>query len=352
MRQQRFHKSFKCNGRSFETETALISFVKKVSDESVLFLKEWFDEAPFVEVRTSGSTGKPKKILLKKEFMINAASATGNYFKLEEKTAVLLCLSSKYIAGKMMWVRALTLGWHLDVGITSTTPLKENSKTYDFSAMLPLQLHHSISDIHKVKTLIVGGGVVSESLQDKLQNIPTKIYATYGMTETISHIAVKKLNHTDKNTVSNYEILPNIFISTDLRSCLVIEAPLISNSPIITNDLVVLKKKNQFQWLGRYDMVINSGGVKLIPEQIERKLSKLLSKRYFISSLPDEVLGEKVILVVEGVQNSILFKSDISVFLQGANLQKFEVPKTIYFVPQFVMTETQKIHRSKTIELI
>ena len=259
-----FHKNFKLNGASFSSEEELIAFSKNISSSVTSFLTDWFNEKDFVIVQTSGSTGKPKPIQLQKEFMKNSALATGVFFGLKENTTALLCLSTDYIAGKMMLVRALTLGWQLDIVEPDSNPLKSIKKQYDFSAMVPLQLRNSLNELHKINKLIVGGGVVSNDLIVAIQNISTKVFATYGMTETITHIAVKKLNNftplrgaTTKQSV--YKTLPNVLISQDDRNCLVIEAPKVTSEIITTNDVVKLISKTDFEWLGSYDNVINSG---------------------------------------------------------------------------------------------
>ena len=348
---KQFHNSFKLNGKSFSEVLTLLHFSKSISEEVYTFLKKWFDEAEFVEVKTSGSTGKPKTIQLKKEFMKNSALATGAFFNLKENTTALLCMSPNYIAGKMMLVRALELGWQLDVVEPTSNPLNYLNKTYDFSAMVTLQLHNSLNEIYKIKKLIVGGGVVSNELLSKIQNIETEVFATYGMTETITHIAVKQLNklrYSKLVSESHYQVLPNINISQDSRGCLVIDAPEITSEKIITNDLVELISENQFNWLGRFDSIINSGGVKLIPEQIEEKLSSIISERFFVTGFQDAVLGEKLVLIVEGVKNKAILNKVKTL----KTLSKFEKPKEIYFLNSFIETPTKKINRPKTVDLL
>ena len=189
-----FHKTFKLNGKSFNSVDELLNFSESISSEVFSFLSVWFNDSSFVKVKTSGSTGKPKEIKLQKEYMINSAKATGAYFNLFEKTTVLSCMSPNFIAGKMMLVRALTLGWNIDVIEPVSNPLEDINKDYDFSAMVPLQLSNSLSKISSIKKLIVGGGVVSNELLNKIQTVKTEIFATYGMTETITHIALSPLN--------------------------------------------------------------------------------------------------------------------------------------------------------------
>lgn len=347
-----FHRMFKIQGESFGSKEELIDFSKEISVEVAGFLTDWFDATSFVEVKTSGSTGNPKIIQLQKKHMINSAKATGNYFNLPENTTALLCMSINYIAGKMMLVRALTLGWHLEIEEPTSNPLKNSDKNYDFSAMVPMQLHNSIDDIHKIKKLIVGGGTVSNELLAKIQKVETEIFATYGMTETITHIAVKKLNNlksviASEKKQSNYTILPNIRIYIDHRGCLVIDAPKVSDEKVITNDLVELISPTEFKWLGRIDNVINSGSIKLIPEQIEEKLAKIIENRFFVAGKKDEILGEKLILIVEGITNENLLVN----IQQLKSLSTYEIPKEIYFLEKFIETETNKIDRTKTLIL-
>ncbi|MDO6676120.1 AMP-binding protein [Tenacibaculum sp. 1_MG-2023] len=340
-----FHNSFQLNGKSFSNEDELLTFSKTINDSVYQFLSDWFNTEDFVVVQTSGSTGKPKPISLKKEFMINSAKATGVFFDLEENTTALLCLSTDYIAGKMMLVRALTLGWSIDV--VALTSKVEIIKEYDFSAMVPLQLRSSLASIHKIKKLIVGGGVVANDLIEAIQDKSTEIFATYGMTETITHIAVKKLNNVISNDSekSHYKTLPNVQLSQDNRNCLIIDASKVSEEKVVTNDVVHLISKTEFEWLGRYDNVINSGGVKLHPEKIEEKLSKVIPNRFFVTGINDKKLGEKLVLIVEGEKNDVILNEVRNLL----GLTKYEIPKVVYFVDKFIETETKKIQRKKTL---
>lgn len=345
-----FHKSFKLNGQSFKDYLELLSFVDNTSLDGIEFLESWFDKENFIIAKTSGSTGIPKKIKIKKQYLLNSAQATGDYFNLSAGTTALLCMSSSFIAGKMMWVRAMLLGWELDVVAVNSKPLVNAVRNYDFAAMVPLQVSNSIAKLNRIKTLIVGGGVVSKELQIQLQLLSTNIFATYGMTETVTHIAVKKLNHLEGNPEEYYNTLPSVKIEKDERGCLVIDAPLMSNEKVITNDLVSLVSETSFEWIGRYDSVINSGGIKLIPEQIEKEISKVISEKFFITGIEDSLLGEKVVLVIEGKGNTIFDKNEIKIYLKKTVLQPYEIPKEIHFVNVFELTETGKIKRSSVLE--
>lgn len=349
------HKNFKLNSVSFSSSAELIEYSKSISESLFSFCRDWFSSSDIILVKTSGSTGKPKDIELKKKYMINSAKATGNFFNLFEKTTVLCCLPIEYIAGKMMIVRALTLGWHIDVIEPRSNPLNEIDKTYDFSAMVPLQLKNSLKKLHLINQLIVGGGAVSYDLEQKIQGLSTKIYATYGMTETITHIAIKELNGiSSEGDKSHYELLPSVKIYTDSRGCLVIDAPNVSDETVITNDIVDILSDKEFQWKGRFDNVINSGGVKLHPEEIEKKLSPYFTKRFFVAGVPDEVLGEKLILLIESPENSVLNSPDFETFkkMKYSILDKYEIPKEIFFLTQFVETQTSKIQRKQTLSKI
>lgn len=369
----KFHKAFKLQGKTFNSVEELLGFSLSISVEVHSFLKEWFSESEFIEVKTSGSTGTPKVIRLQKKHMINSAIATGSFFNLNESTTALLCMSPVYIAGKMMLVRALKLGWELDVVAPVSNPLEGLKKNFDFSAMVPIQLYNSLDQIHQLKKVIVGGGVISNEIINKIQNISTEIYATYGMTETITHIAVKKLNchsksseesqrkknscsNADSASIAHYKILPNIKISKDKRDCLVINAPKISSEEIVTNDLVELISSNEFVWKGRFDTVINSGGIKLIPEEIEQKLAEIIKQRFFVYGMPDSVLGEKLVLIIESESGTNCHFEHVEEFkARIKNLKtlfKYEAPKELYFVAKFIETENKKINRPKSVDLI
>jgi len=361
LKNNNFHNSFLLNGKSFSTPDEIIAYSKTISSSIHAFLKDWFSQDDFIHIKTSGSTGTPKIIRLQKKQMKNSAEMTGDFFNLQEKTTALLCLSVDYIAGKMMLVRALTLGWQLDVVEPNSNALENNLKQYDFSAFVPLQLENSLENINQIKMLIVGGGKVSKSLQDKILNIKTEVFATYGMTETITHIAIKKLNNFEQVILrevekSHFKILPNIKISKDSRNCLVIKAPKLSEETIITNDIVELISETEFRLLGRTDNVINSGGIKLHPESIEDKLSEIIDNRFFVAGITNEKLGEKLILVVEHSVISTEMEKSLKLLIQKIKnlktLSKFEIPKEIYFVESFVETETGKIQRKATLQKI
>lgn len=351
------HPDFKIDKLHFtnaELRQVAYSYIKEGEphEEQVgNFLLDWLKPSPYVEVMTSGSTGTPKKVRLKKEHMINSALATSRFFELPEKATALLCLPVNYIAGKMMIVRAMVLGWHLDLTPPSSTPLDQVFKRYDFCAMTPFQLDNSIGRLHLIQKLIVGGGAVSPRLQKMVSEIDTKVYETYGMTETVTHIAAKRLNPKNKKKQPRpFKVLPNVNISQDKRGCLVIKAPKIADDLIVTNDVVEILTYKKFRWLGRYDNVINSGGVKLFPEEIERKLGKIIDQRFFVAAMPDEALGDKLVLFVESdfsEETLEKLKKDIK---ELKNLDKFEVPKKIYLVEKFEETPTGKIHRDNTLK--
>jgi len=342
------HPQFKLNGTRFSNPAELLSYVGKNQSEIVGFLKDWFGDSKELRVQTSGSTGTPKIIELEKTAMVASAKATGAFFEVPAGASALLCMSSEYIAGKMMLVRAMVLGWELEVIPVVSNPLKLTNKHYDFAAMIPLQVHHSFDKLHQIDQLIVGGGVISASLLKKIKGLDTKVFATYGMTETITHIAAKRLNGAED---AFYNTLPHIKLKLDERGCLVIEAPLLTQDIIYTNDLVELLDAHSFNWLGRYDSVINSGGIKLIPEQLELKLSSFINERFFVASEGDDVLGNKLILVIEtSVKEELLFATEMMERIKNAEvLTKFELPKKIYLVPAFVETSTQKIQRKATL---
>lgn len=351
------HSKFRLNGVSY-TKLGLMELAYDLIKEGSPFensignfISDWLDEKSTVEVMTSGSTGKPKNMRIQKSHMVNSAIATGAYFNLKEGNTALLCLPVDYIAGKMMLVRAMVLGLELDYVEPVSSPLNKLLKSYDFAAMVPLQLSASLKEIEKIKTLIVGGAKVSRTLKEKVQDKSTAIYETYGMTETITHVAVRKvrLSSVEAQIDTNFIALPNISFSKDDRDCLVINAPKIAHHPVLTNDVVNLISETKFEWVGRYDTIINSGGVKLFPEQIEEKLASLFKKRFFVAGIPDEHLGEKLILVVEGEYDTAKLMQTLSTY---DHLERFEIPKNVYTLPKFIETATGKIRRKANCALL
>jgi len=338
------HNRFKLNGvhinreEMFYVAYCFIKEGKPFEQHMGTFLLDWFDEKSYIELKTSGTTGTPKRIRIEKQAMLESALATGDFFGLAPGDSILHCLPTNFIAGKMTWVRSFILGLEMKFVEPSSNPLKNINENFDFCAMIPLQAKNSMAKLKKkqIKKLIIGGVALHKALELELVKLPMEIYETYGMTETISHIAAKRIGE------EAFTILPNVTISTDERECLVIKAKNISNKKIVTNDIVKLISDKQFVWEGRIDNIINSGGIKLIPEQIEDKLSTLIPRRYFVYGQPDENLGEKVVLYVEGKPLEI----DASVFNV---LDKFEKPKEIIFISNFKETPTGKIMRKESL---
>jgi O-succinylbenzoic acid--CoA ligase len=339
---EKVHNQFKLNGFRLDRDDmcrVAYSFIKEGEDfEKPVgdFLLDWFDSKDYIEMQTSGTTGEPKIITVSKQAMVYSAIATGDFFDLKPGDKALQCLPVKYVAGKMMLVRAMILGLDLDFVAPSSHPLWHNETEYDFVAMVPLQAQNSITELVNVKKLIIGGAAVNKTLEKKLLKLPTLVYETYGMTETITHIAARELGEIA------FTVLPEVTVTFDDRNCLVIHAPRISDDVIVTNDIVELLDENRFVFLGRMDNVINSGGIKLIPEQIEQKLALKIHERYFIASKPDAELGEKVVLVIEGEKHEI----DPTLY---DGLDKYEKPKEVIFIPKFKDTVTGKILRKESL---
>jgi O-succinylbenzoic acid--CoA ligase len=330
-------------------DTVLLKSFKEEQRHIFQFIGNWLDNNDTILALSSGSTGRPKEIRLEKRHMINSAKLTQSYFNLNQKDTALLCLPVQYIAGKMMIVRAFVAGFNLVTSKPSLHPLIDIDQKIDFMALTPQQLFHSIGDIKRlsINKIIVGGGEISQQLEEHVQQLPTEIYATYGMTETCSHVALRKVNGQDASL--EYKALEGIFFEQDGRDCLVIHAPMLFQEPLVTNDIVSLSDKSLFEWIGRFDNVINTGGIKVYPEQIEKKLFFALKKKFFISSVPDPVLSERVILVLESNPLTKHEEDDLKKQLIRL-LSKYELPKEIIYCERFALSESGKILRKKIME--
>ncbi|MEN9909817.1 MAG: hypothetical protein RLZZ540_2966 [Bacteroidota bacterium] len=339
------HNFFKFNGVHFDSNGLRIAayYLIKEGDEHEKaigdFLLDWFDANSYIDLQTSGTTGAPKIIRKNKQALVNSALATGDFFELKPGDSALCCLPVQFIAGKMMLVRSLILGLAVDFVSPNSYPLAAIDKEYDFVAMVPLQVQNSLNELYRVKKLIIGGAKMNDSLAKKLINTKTQVYETYGMTETITHIAAKKIGE------QAFSILPNVSISQNENDCLVIDAPQVSEERLFTNDLVQIINDNQFVLLGRIDNVVNSGGIKLIPEKIEEKLADAIAARFFVGGIPDADLGEKLVLLIEGVKQEL----DESIF---TILDKYEKPKAVFFIPEFDTTESGKIKRKAILKAL
>lgn len=345
------------------------------------FVRNWTDASDFVEVRTSGSTGLPKIIKHTKTAMRESAAKTNDFLGLKPGMSALLCLSTRNIAGMMMVVRTFERDLNLLTVAPDGHPLKGMAAgtAIDFCAMVPAQVYNSLQVpaerrvLESIRHLIIGGAPVSYALLQQLQALPGHVWATFGMTETISHIALRKLNGPDASDA--YTLMPGVTMEVQPANeqgatkepainrenastgKLIIHAPYLSADPIITNDVVEITSPRTFRWLGRQDHVINSGGFKIFPEMVEEKIAGVMSRlsglagdadhatqRYFIGSIPDEKLGEVPVLVVEMPTPDSLLAS-----LAGV-LPRHEVPREILFVEKFIETPTGKIIRSATLK--
>lgn len=317
------------------------------------FLDEWNNPSPTVLVHTSGSTGKPKPMLVEKRRMEASARITCRFLGLHEGDTALLCMPLDYIAGKMMVVRALTCGLRLVSTEPKGTP--EWDGFIDFAAMVPLQVYNLLNDpagrqrLRQIRHLIIGGGAIDDALARQLADFPHHVWSTYGMTETLSHIALRRLNGPDASDW--YTPFDGVTLSLTDDGCLVINAPAVHDGPLVTNDIAECNTTlsegerstpnascatQRFRILGRKDNVICSGGIKIQIEEVERRLRPHLHVPYIITKAPDEKLGEQVVLLTESkAVGDVLAACRL-------HLPKYWVPRRILSVDRLPLTETGK----------
>ncbi len=319
------------------------------------FIEEWYNDSEYVEVKTSGSTGEPKRMMVKKRRMLNSARITCDFLGLKPGDTALLCMSTDYIAGKMMVVRSIERGLKLISVEPSGHPLANNYQLsivncqLDFAAMVPMQVYNSLQvpeereRLIAIRHLIIGGGAIDDAMEAELRKFPNAVWSTYGMTETLSHIALRRISGPEASEW--YIPFPTVKLSTTDEGCLVIDAPEVCADTLTTNDIVELKPDGRFRVMGRKDNVICSGGIKIQIEEVERELKPYVRVPYIISKKKNEKFGEIVVLLTEG-------DTDEARAICEEHLPKYHRPKLYQHIDQIPLTETGKPARKKILELI
>ena len=315
------------------------------------FLSEWHNDNDRLLVHTSGSTGQPKPLWVEKRRMMASARITCSFLGLKAGDTALLCLPLDYIAGKMMVVRALTCGLHLLSVKPSGHPLSDPEladKSIDFAAMIPMQVYNALQvpeereRLRRIRHLIIGGGAIDHQLECELNDFPNAVWSTYGMTETLSHIALRRLNGPDASLW--YTPLESVSISRNADNCLVVDAPSVCSSTLETNDIAEICE-GKFRILGRRDNVVCSGGIKIQIEEVERQLHEHTSQPLLITKCADAKLGEAVVLLTES--------SDVEALrlLCQRVLPRYWQPRHFIVVDQIPFTATGKPARSEAERL-
>lgn len=312
------------------------------------FLEEWKNDSPFVEVKTSGSTGEPKQVMVEKDRMIASAQMTGKFLGLEKGCSALLCMPIDYIAGKMMVVRSQVLGLNITVIEPTNRPFRGLNIDYpdgfDFVALVPSQVfetlkHKDEADImSRSKHIIIGGGHVSKELQQQLTDFPNAVWSTYGMTETLSHIAMRRLNGEEASEW--YSPLPGVEMTLNEENCIVVNAPSVFKDVVVTNDIGEMSD-GKFRVVGRKDNVICSGGIKIQIEEVESLLAQYLHSPFAISKQADEKFGEVAVLVT--IEKDLTAVEEIC----KKNLPRYWKPKHYYHFDSIPQTETGKVARAE-----
>ena len=303
------------------------------------FIAEWHSDSAYVRVQTSGSTGAPKPMLVEKRRMQNSARITCDFLGLKAGDTALLCMSLDYIAGKMMVVRSLERGLRLLAVEPSGHPLMALADRIDFAAMVPLQVWNTLqvpeerARLEAIKHLIIGGGAIDEAMADELRAFPNAVWSTYGMTETLSHIALRRLNGPEASEW--YTPFPSVSVSLTDEDCLVIDAPEVCAQRLVTNDIAELSADGRFRILGRKDNVICSGGIKIQAEEVERQLQPHLHEPFLISKRRDAKFGEIVVLLTEG-------SVDEARQICERILTQYHRPRAYVHIDHIPLTETGK----------
>lgn len=318
------------------------------------FLSEWNSDAPTVKVRTSGSTGKPKEMLVEKTRMVRSARMTCDFLGLKAGDSALLCMPIDYIAGKMMVVRTIVAGMQLVCVEPSSHPLAGLETIPTFSAMTPMQVARTFENadetrvFKQIRCVIIGGGPIVPSLENQLRDCPNDVWSTYGMTETLSHVALRKMSGPDASLW--YTPLPGVRVGLSDEGTLEIDAPSVHSGILVTNDIAEINAQGLFRIIGRRDNVINSGGVKIHIEEVEERLKEMCPLLDFIiTSRPDPVFGE---IVVAMLPNGCS-EDDMASFQKAVeSLPNYWKPKKTVCVDSLPYTETGKPNRALAKDMV
>jgi len=324
------------------------------------FMQSWLSGKEEFIFHTSGSTGLPKDIRVTRIQLQSSAFLTGKALNLPKGTRALVCLNINYIAGTMMLVRGLELGWDMTITEPSSNPLLEfEDPDFDFVAMVPFQLSTCLADEktkHQVEHLgkiLLGGAPIQVSLQKQIGRLNVAVFHSYGMTETVSHIALKRLNHPQPDNA--YTVLPGIHFGVDHRGCIFLQGVVTGNEKVQTNDLVEITSENSFIWLGRADHVINSGGVKVVLDTVDQIVAEVFYESGYTNNFyswheSDEKLGQKLILIIENNGDELSAEHIIKELRKRISV--YQTPKHVYFVDEFIKTPTDKVDRQKTAQAV
>ncbi len=288
---------------------------------------------------------------VEKRRMLNSARITCDFLDLKAGDSALLCLPLDYIAGKMMMVRSIERNLKLHTVSPNNHPLAGGNlptTEFDLIAMVPSQVYCSLQVpeerriLMQTRHIIIGGGAISSELERELSTFPNAVWSTYGMTETLSHIALRRLN--GPSASAWYHPFSSVSIKQDSDGCLIIDAPLVHDGQLVTNDIVVINEQNDFRIIGRKDNVVCCGGVKLHIEQIEEKLRPYASGDFCITKRPDPKFGEVLVLLTtrQATDWSQVFSSALT---------PYEVPKDVCVVDEVPLTRTGKINRKAAIDI-
>lgn len=317
------------------------------------FCRQWLNGQRTFNQQTSGSTGKPKTIEIPRTQMRLSAQLTVGALGLQAADTALVCIDTAYIGGKMMLVRALEHHMQLVIIEPTSNPMETISLEPHFVSMVPMQVANTIeNNVHKLKKckgLLIGGAPINNELSKKLTTLATPIYNTYGMTETASHVALRRVSHPVEPYFNG---LGDVHFTTTKDKRLKIKGSITQQKLLQTNDIVELHSQNSFTWLGRADNVINSGGIKIHPEQIEPLVAEVLDKinmkyRFFLAGTPNNTLGQQLILVVETTDKKVLAKINSTL---STLLSKYHRPKLVLGCSSFIETDNGKIQRLKTLK--
>ena len=321
-------------------------------------LKAWHSNQDSFNLYTSGSTSSPKKVSFSRSKLKKSAKRTIDYFHLKPGDRIFMCLNPKFVAGFMMLIRALEGDLDLVIQTPSLNPLKSlnDDLSFQFASFTPGQadsiMENAPQKFENIEKILIGGVSINPQLEKKLRSLRSQVFHSYGMTETLTHVAIRAVSGNETSNV--FQALNGVTFGIEDRSCLIIHDKVLNIRNLVTNDIVELLNEKSFIWQGRVDNVVNSGGIKIHLEQLEAEIDQILLEmgmklNFCLIPQEDQKLTNRIVLLLENRDQEI--DKEFLLKTLKSKLPAHHDPKKILQIPKIALTTSGKVDRMENIRL-